>query len=211
MWSLGFNTHVEHVTPIQISVSVRCDMYSVVPLHRFDPWFGFYKSYPVALTFWTRLIDSTTISELDRCNYSYDSVATLEFQCDRGTPAVSSCSSGVLVLVPSSFVALVASPPMLSLYWIFSYALGWCTLNLPSMHWYRVEHQSLSSWRADNPRERTTMCSLVTVSPNIDCAVKLKILDQYFFSIIDSESDKAKQTLFCRRELITPFDRRGWA
>ena len=41
------------------------------------------------------------------------------------------------------------------------------------------------------------------------CAVKLKILDQSFFT--ESESDKAKQTLFCRQELITPFDRCGWA
>jgi hypothetical protein len=55
------------------------------------------------------------------------------------------------------------------------------------------------------------MCSIATLSPNIDCAVKLKILDRCFFSIIDSESDNAKQTLFRRRELIMPFNKCGWA
>ena len=76
---------------IQTSASVGCDMSTVVSLHRSDLRFGFYKSYPVALTFWTRRIGSITINEHDRYSYSYDSVAKLVSQCDHGNPAVSSC------------------------------------------------------------------------------------------------------------------------
>ena len=49
--SLGFDTHVDRVKSIQTSASVGCDMSTIVPLHRFDLRFGFYKSYLVALTY----------------------------------------------------------------------------------------------------------------------------------------------------------------
>ena len=55
------------------------------------------------------------------------------------------------------------------------------------------------------------MFSLASIrSSNVDDAVKLKVFDQFFFSVAEFVSDETKEAFVRMRELTTPFLKRCW-